>query len=54
MSVSQKGSLRFWSLVALLLEEKEVEMIKGITFIGTIYVVGRNMGITNNVFRLKK
>lgn len=29
-------------------------MIKGITFIGTIYVVGRNMRITNNIFLLKK
>lgn len=29
-------------------------MIKGMTFIGTIYVVGRNMRITNNTFLLKK
>lgn len=28
-------------------------MIKGMTFIGSIYVVGRNTRITNNVFLLR-
>ncbi len=29
-------------------------MIKGMTFIGTIYVVGKNMIITNSAFLLKR
>jgi len=29
-------------------------MIKGVTFIGSIYVVGKNMRITNNIFLLKE